>query len=91
MTHVPDVEKAGELASATPDSNEFDENRTSSAKPLSLNEANGDRRSENLSSTGGEEFEVKWDGPDDPGCPKSMSKTRKWLCTWVVSIGSLCV
>ena len=45
-----------------------------------------------LSSTGGEEFEVRWIGEDaDPLNPRSMSKSRKWLVVWVVSIGSACV
>ena len=44
------------------------------------------------SSTGGEEFEVKWIGEDaDPLNPRSMSKTRKWLAAWVVSLGGACV
>ena len=44
------------------------------------------------SSTGGEEFEVKWIGEDaDPLNPRSMSKSRKWLAAWVVSLGGACV
>jgi len=45
-----------------------------------------------LSSTGGEEFEVKWVGGDaDPLNPRSMSKSRKWLAAWVVCLGGACV
>ena len=45
-----------------------------------------------LSSTGGEEFEVRWIGDDDdPLNPRSMSKSRKWLAAWVVGIGGACV
>ena len=44
------------------------------------------------SSIGGEEFEVKWIGEDaDPLNPRSMSKSRKWLAAWVVSLGGACV
>lgn len=40
---------------------------------------------------GEEEFDVKWDGPEDPRSPRSMDNARKWVCTLVVSLGSLCV
>lgn len=37
-------------------------------------------------------FEVGWDGgDDDPSCPRSFSKARKWLITIIVSHVSLCV
>ena len=37
-------------------------------------------------------FEVDWDGGDsDPLCPRSFSKARKWLITFIVSHVSLCV
>ncbi|KZZ96798.1 Major facilitator superfamily domain, general substrate transporter [Moelleriella libera RCEF 2490] len=37
-------------------------------------------------------YEVGWDGGDsDPECPRSFSKTRKWLITIIVSHVSLCV
>lgn len=100
MTHTLDPEKAGELANSTA-SNRLDGDQTESEKQLSpdtperrSNDASREERGEGYessSSAGGEEFEVKWDGPNDPGCPKSMSKTKKWICTWVVSLGSLCV
>jgi len=37
------------------------------------------------------EFEVRWDGEDDPMNPRSMSKLRKWLIVMIVSWSSLCV
>ena len=39
----------------------------------------------------GEDFEVTWDGPNDPGNPKNMTKVRKWLIVTVVSTSSTCV
>ncbi|KAG0639689.1 major facilitator superfamily domain-containing protein, partial [Tuber brumale] len=45
-----------------------------------------------LSSTGGGEFGVGWVGGDaDPLNPRNMSKSRKWLIAWVVSLGGACV
>lgn len=81
--------------------NELDEGRIQPPKLVTLNDLEsgpndgfrekGGESSSGPSSTDGEEFDVKWDGPDDPGCPKNMSNVRKWICTWVVSLGSLCV
>lgn len=36
-------------------------------------------------------FEVGWDGADDPLCPRSFSKGRKWMITFIVSGCSFCV
>lgn len=37
-------------------------------------------------------FEVGWDGGDnDPMCPRSFSKPRKWMITLIVSCCSFCV
>lgn len=37
-------------------------------------------------------YEVVWDdGDNDPLCPRSFSKARKWLITFIVSHVSLCV
>ncbi|KAI5864176.1 MFS general substrate transporter [Durotheca rogersii] len=36
-------------------------------------------------------FEVAWDGDDDPLCPRSMSKPRRWMAVIVVGMGSFCV
>jgi hypothetical protein len=37
-------------------------------------------------------FEVGWDGgDDDPLCPRSFSKIRKWVIVTVVCSASLCV
>jgi hypothetical protein len=37
-------------------------------------------------------FEVSWDGGDnDPMCPRSFSKARKWLITIIVASASFCV
>lgn len=37
------------------------------------------------------EFEVAWDGDDDPLNPRSRSLARKWLVVLIVSASSLCV
>lgn len=36
------------------------------------------------------EFEVHWDGDNDPMNPRSMSKPRKWLIVLILSATSLC-
>lgn len=37
-------------------------------------------------------FEVGWDGGDnDPMCPRSFKKSRKWMITLIVSCCSFCV
>ncbi len=37
------------------------------------------------------EYDVDWDGENDPMHPRSMSKARKWLVVWIVSFSSACV
>ncbi|CAD0087715.1 unnamed protein product [Aureobasidium vineae] len=37
------------------------------------------------------EFEVTWDGDDDPMNPRSMPYVRKWIIVIIVSASSLCV
>lgn len=37
------------------------------------------------------QFEVRWDGDDDPMDPRCMSRTRKWIIVIIVSAGSTCV
>jgi hypothetical protein len=37
------------------------------------------------------EFEVTWDGDDDPMNPRSMAYARKWIIVIIVSASSLCV
>ncbi|KAG9949779.1 hypothetical protein KCU85_g3966, partial [Aureobasidium melanogenum] len=37
------------------------------------------------------EFEVTWDGDDDPMNPRSMAYARKWIIVVIVSASSLCV
>jgi len=37
------------------------------------------------------QYEVSWDGPDDPMNPKSRSSLRKWIIVLIVSGSSLCV
>ena len=37
------------------------------------------------------EFEVQWDGDQDPMNPRNMSKARKWIVVAIVSAGSTCV
>lgn len=36
-------------------------------------------------------FEVSWDGPDDPDNPRSMSNLRKWVIVWILALTSTCV
>lgn len=57
----------------------------------SLDREKGGESPSSSSSTDGAEFDVKWDGAEDPENPRSMTKTKKWICTCVVSLGSLCV
>ncbi|KIE03605.1 major facilitator superfamily transporter, partial [Metarhizium majus ARSEF 297] len=54
----------------------------------------GGEAHEETASPGGSKdpYEVGWDGGDnDPLCPRSFSKGRKWLITFIVSHVSLCV
>lgn len=37
------------------------------------------------------QFEVTWDGDDDPMNPRSMPKLQRWLIVLVVSASSVCV
>ncbi|KAK6003316.1 hypothetical protein QM012_001161 [Aureobasidium pullulans] len=37
------------------------------------------------------DFEVTWDGDDDPMNPRSMAYARKWIIVVIVSASSLCV
>jgi hypothetical protein len=37
------------------------------------------------------EFEVAWDGDDDPMNPRSMPYARKWIIIIILSASSLCV
>lgn len=37
------------------------------------------------------EFEVTWDGEDDPMNPRTMSKARKWLIVTIAATSSTCV
>ena len=37
------------------------------------------------------EFEVQWDGDQDPMNPRNMSNGRKWIVVAIVSAGSTCV
>ena len=37
------------------------------------------------------QFEVQWDGSDDPMDPKNLSKGMKWMVVLIVSAGSTCV
>lgn len=90
-----------ESINSTLRSNELDRGQMRPLKLVTLNDPEGGpdggfrekggERSSGPSSTDGEEFDVKWDGPNDPECPKNMSNVKKWICTWVVSLGSLCV
>lgn len=53
-----------------------DEERVTAAK-----EGNGKVRPEDTSGITGEkdqDFVVKWDGPDDPGCPLNTPSWKKW-------------
>ncbi|OAA51889.1 Major facilitator superfamily domain, general substrate transporter [Metarhizium rileyi] len=56
--------------------------------------ADGGEAHKETASPGGSKdpYQVGWDGGDnDPLCPRSFSKARKWLITFVVSHVSLCV
>ena len=37
------------------------------------------------------QFEVTWDGEDDPMNPRTMSKARKWLIVAILATSSTCV
>lgn len=37
------------------------------------------------------DYEVQWDGENDPMNPRTFSKARKWLIVLIVSAGSTCV
>lgn len=37
------------------------------------------------------QFQVQWDGRDDPMNPKNLSKGKKWMVVLIVSAGSTCV
>lgn len=96
MAH--DSKEAGQLPSPASHDNDLDleksmppESQLENGRNNSRGGGDGSMSSSSSTSAGGEEFEVKWEGQDDPGNPRSMSKFRKWLCTWVVSLGSLCV
>lgn len=36
-------------------------------------------------------FEVRWDGPNDPECPRNFGKGKKWAIVLITSAGSLCL
>ena len=50
-----------------------------------------ERHEEDLDRKPKTEYEVHWDGEDDPMHPRNMSKARKWLIVWIVSFSSACV
>ncbi len=50
-----------------------------------------ERHSEEFDRKPKTEYEVNWDGENDPMHPRSMSKARKWLIVWIVSFSSACV
>lgn len=37
------------------------------------------------------DFEVRWDGNDDPMNPRNMHKIKRWMIVIIVSMSSLCV
>lgn len=52
----------------------------------------GEAQKETAPGESKDPYEVGWDGGDnDPLCPRSFSKGRKWLITIIVSHVSLCV
>lgn len=97
MNHILNNKNAGQLTSLTAGNRGVEKSPPPDALAGGLNDRSREERgigsvsSSSPTLTSGGEFEVNWDGHDDPGCPRSMSKTRKWICTWVVSLGSLCV
>lgn len=55
-------------------------------------EANDSAREKSNGTPEKDSFEVGWDGGDnDPMCPRSFNKTRKWIITLIVSFCSFCV
>jgi len=67
-----------------------------------ITQTNNERTSDNNNNASGsqekqaddtyhEEYEVKWDGLNDPENPKALKKSTKWFVTLVVSMGALCV
>ncbi len=50
-----------------------------------------ERHEEDFNGKRKTEYEVHWDGEDDPMHPRNMSKARKWLIVWIVSFSSACV
>lgn len=38
-----------------------------------------------------DEYLVKWDGDNDPACPRSMSKLRRWIIVLICGSSSVCV
>ena len=55
--------------------------------------ANDDKGSQALAEQTNlrKQFEVTWDGEDDPINPRTMSKARKWLIVMIVATSSTCV
>ena|SRR5947207_7917968 len=52
----------------------------------------GEREATSSDGEGEEdEFEVYWDGDDDPLCPRNKKKWKKWAIVLIVSASSLCV
>lgn len=51
-----------------------------------------DAEANNLAQDEKDPFDVDWDGDDDdPLCPRSFNKARKWLIVAIVSHVSLCL
>lgn len=53
--------------------------------------ANDPRPAAELSNEKGEDWVVKWDGPDDPGCPLNTPAWKKWMMTFIVAGACVCV
>lgn len=61
------------------------------ARPSSKDDEESGSTAIDAGGTDEKEFEVAWDGDDDPMNPRSMAYARKWVIVLIVSASSLCV
>lgn len=57
----------------------------------SNNNPSGSTQEKQTDSADHDEYEVQWNGLNDPENPKALKKSTKWFVTIVVSMGALCV
>ena len=46
---------------------------------------------ETLTRADHDQYEVSFNGDQDPMCPRSMPLARKWIIVIIICMGSLCV